>query len=239
MLGMNERFVVLCSDSAASGVQAGLRSPGDSAASAAQFILGIRAAKGLEFADVIILDFFGALPDADYRAWKELLDADSDGGAEQGGLSAYAHPQLEPRGLAERCTMLDIDAGSAEQGAGPVLMTTDEWKARGIDLALSEMFDQAIYCFQRANCTALRSMAMVCAQVAQGRASLLSPAESLTSNAPRRELSAAEEVQLAGLIVRCLRAGLRREAQELCKLAAPALISQSECYFVPEIVMKF
>jgi hypothetical protein len=294
MLGMNERFVVLCADSEVSRVCAGLRTPldGDAAAAmSAQFILGIRAAKGLEFADVIILDFFSALPDVDYRAWKELLDANSgDSGGSQGGLSAYAHPQLEPqlkllytaitrcinrlvfvetaksrvggvffrwlqrRELAERCTMLDgADAAGAEaagQGTGPVLMTTDEWKARGIDLALAAtsvasaestlaaaMFDQAAYCFQRANSPAFCSAANVCAEVVRTRAALASGDQS-SSGSQQEVLSSAKEMQFACLISRCLAGGFAQDARDLCMLVRPALSTLSRVYFSYEIAAK-
>jgi len=41
--------------------------------SAANLVLGIRAASGLKFTDIMLLDFFSALPDSDCKAWKELL----------------------------------------------------------------------------------------------------------------------------------------------------------------------
>lgn len=58
-------------------------------------MLGLRAAKGLEFSDIVILDFFSSLSDCDYKAWKELL---SDAQGVQGlSRSQYNFPQLEPQ----------------------------------------------------------------------------------------------------------------------------------------------
>jgi hypothetical protein len=56
-----------------------------------------------------------------------------------------------------------------------VLVTTDEWEVLGIDLSqaatsigvttesegIATLFEQAAYRFQRANCSALRSIAML------------------------------------------------------------------------------
>jgi superfamily I DNA/RNA helicase len=51
-------------------------------------VLTIREAKGLEFPDIILVDFFSSIPSADQRAWKQTL-----GG--KGVMEAYTFPQLE------------------------------------------------------------------------------------------------------------------------------------------------
>jgi hypothetical protein len=103
------------------------------------------------------------------------------------------------------------------------------------------MFDRAAFCFQRANSPGLRSIALINSQVIQARAqmsaedshALLSGGQ---SKAPWRELSVVEEVQTAGLVARCVRAGLRREARELCALVAPVLAAPSQGFFASEVL---
>jgi hypothetical protein len=144
-------------------------------------VLGIRAAKGLEFPDVLMLDFFSALPSRDQKPWKRLL---SDDNAIVLTDSALQYPQLEGQlkllytGITRCCNRLVFaetkksDAGvsffrwltrgtvenkiaedfaqvyskkATKMGVSGVeeesednmeLMTNDEWRARGVDLAM-------------------------------------------------------------------------------------------------------
>jgi hypothetical protein len=144
-------------------------------------VLGIRAAKGLEFPDVLMLDFFSALPSRDQKPWKRLL---SDDNVMVLTDSALQYPQLEGQlkllytGITRCCNRLvfaetrksdagvsffrwltrgTVDKKIAEDfaqvyGKKPTkagdrsveeetednmeLMTNDEWRARGVDLAM-------------------------------------------------------------------------------------------------------
>ena len=64
-------------------------------------MFGVRAAKGLEFNDVLLLDMFCSLPSSSYKAWHVLFGADMDpNGAASGTMPAdqqYSYPELEPQ----------------------------------------------------------------------------------------------------------------------------------------------
>ena len=110
LLAANERLVVICPDEIATSVVALLSSAdgtgtgNGNGAVTSNFVLGIRKSKGLEFTDIILLDFFCSIPNSDYKAWKELLEANDHTAAATttGAVSVdsqyqYAHPQLEPQ----------------------------------------------------------------------------------------------------------------------------------------------
>jgi superfamily I DNA/RNA helicase len=128
-----------------------------SAMGSLNLLLGIREAKGLEFADVALLDFFSSLSDHGQRAWKQLLSDDS--------LTdmPYLFPQVETQlkllytAMTRSCNRLIFigttrsDAGDvffrwlrekhiAEEliiGEGKEIITGDELTAQGIQCALS------------------------------------------------------------------------------------------------------
>lgn len=60
-------------------------------------LLGIRESKGLEFSDVMVLDFFRTLDARDHKAWKHLLQPTEASLAAAGGDTPfqYQHPQVE------------------------------------------------------------------------------------------------------------------------------------------------
>ena len=94
--------VVLCPDQIVGDISDQLTALREDDSSKESLLLGIRAAKGLEFSDIVLLDFFSSIPDSDYKAWKELL-AVGDGASHNHGqshgeeLQQYAFPQLEPQ----------------------------------------------------------------------------------------------------------------------------------------------
>ena len=86
----NERLVVLCTDEESAAVEVELQRWG-----LGNSVLGIRAAKGLEFPDVVLLDFFCHVSsESEQRAWKMLL---KDGSAVAPSQEHYGQcfPQLE------------------------------------------------------------------------------------------------------------------------------------------------
>eukprot|EP01032_Pedospumella_encystans_P029083 gene29083-32844_t len=95
MLTSNERTVVLCPDQMVSEVNDQLAAQREGDSSKGSLVLGIRAAKGLEFTDIVLLDFFSSIPDIDYKAWKELLAVGDNSSSHGGELQQYAFPQLE------------------------------------------------------------------------------------------------------------------------------------------------
>ena len=90
LLSNNERLVVLCADEESAAVEVDLQRWG-----LGNSVLGIRAAKGLEFPDVVLLDFFCHVSsESEQRAWKMLL---KDGSAVAPSQEHYGQcfPQLE------------------------------------------------------------------------------------------------------------------------------------------------
>ena len=90
LLSNNERLVVLCADEQSSAVELELQRWG-----VGNSVLGIRAAKGLEFPDVVLLDFFCHVSsESEQRAWKLLL---KDGSTVAPSQEHYGQcfPQLE------------------------------------------------------------------------------------------------------------------------------------------------
>uniref|UniRef100_A0A7S3MCI7 DNA helicase n=1 Tax=Spumella elongata TaxID=89044 RepID=A0A7S3MCI7_9STRA len=128
-------------------------------------VMGIRAAKGLEFSDVMVLDFFSKLSAADAKAWKTLFaeNPNADVAVQD---QQFKYPQLEPQlkmlytaitrsmnrllfvesakseaGEAffrwlERNHLADkFDFKAAKQHGEERYITSDEWKVRGIQFA--------------------------------------------------------------------------------------------------------
>ena len=90
LLTHNERLVVLCADEQSSTVESELQRWG-----VGNSVLGIRAAKGLEFPDVVLLDFFCHVSsESEQRAWKMLLKDGSPVAPQQEHYGRY-FPQLE------------------------------------------------------------------------------------------------------------------------------------------------
>ncbi|KAK3250993.1 hypothetical protein CYMTET_39659 [Cymbomonas tetramitiformis] len=124
-------------------------------------LLGIAEAKGLEFPEVAVVDFFSHLPSGHQRAWKQLLQGDADvlGASFQDGL-----PELECQlkllytavtRCCRRLVLVETTRSSAADAfsrwlssqdmaekyisgdPGAARMTNDEWRVRGIDYALN------------------------------------------------------------------------------------------------------
>jgi hypothetical protein len=179
VLARSQRLVVLCPDEQQQALA--LRCPD-------HLVFGIREAKGLEFPDVVLVDFFCSVPDVDQRIWRLIFRAGCERGS-GGPLSfvPYAHPQVEmqskrlytavTRGF-RRLLLVETQASLAgdaflgwleAQGlAEPLapagaeeetLVTADELRAQGIDLALAaeseagpvaqSLLRKALLCFTR------------------------------------------------------------------------------------------
>jgi hypothetical protein len=127
-------------------------------------VMGIRAAKGLEFSDVLVLDFFAGVSKENDKAWKVLFAKDAE---VQVRDQQYSYPQLEPqlkmlytaitrsmnrllfvetehtpagdaffRWLKENRLADKFDLSAAKEQGEARYITSDEWKVRGIQFAL-------------------------------------------------------------------------------------------------------
>jgi hypothetical protein len=160
LLAQNQRLIVLCPDDIVDSTSSEL----DSGGSTNHFVLGCRDAKGLEFEDVLILDYFSSIPASDQNSWKLLFQRDVAKGA--ASTQQYKSPQIEPQlkllytAITRCCSRLFFvetkksPAGSAfyrwlEKNRLAERMTTapgtsetfamskDEWRARGLDFILA------------------------------------------------------------------------------------------------------
>ena len=308
LLAGNERLVVLCPDESVSQTHAGINAALclqhntsiNSSSNAGLLVLGIRGAKGLEFKDVLLLDFFCSLPDCDYKAWKELLQqTTTDSGSNTTSSSScsassafqYLHPQLEPQlkllytavtrsinrlvfaesrrsriggiffrwlqgaGLAERYVLLPPSTTASTSTPADAMMTSDEWRIRGIDIALSAesissedcalaaiRYEQAAYCFQRAEDSRRRMIALCYRELVnvRSRVSQISSSIGFASDVVTQSLvlSVVEEVEVAAVLVRCVGAGLITEVRSYCLNLEAHLPSDSRRYFMSEISRK-
>eukprot|EP01034_Spumella_vulgaris_P047248 gene47248-biopygen3922 len=152
VLAKNERLIVLCVDEEVERVESKL-----TRINIKNSVLGIRAAKGLEFSDVVLLDFFKHIALADQAVWKSLFTGENS-------VASTAHPHIELQlkllytAITRSCNRLlfvetgktqlssvmfrwMVGAGLAEMfdvgSAETELMTSDEWHMQGIEFALS------------------------------------------------------------------------------------------------------
>ena len=233
ILANNERLVVLCLDEA--NRTAVLSESGGGS------VFGIREAKGLEFPDVVVLDFFSGIPGADQKVWKTLLAAD-DHQISQSSWSPQVETQLKLlyTAITRSCNRLifietqQSVAGSSffswlqakrlaepllfqEEAAGQV-MTGDEWRARGLDCAVSAegpsaipLLQSAVQCFTRAKDTKLLDRASaelelkVLMQRWEGK------------KADEKRLDRSHEKEVAVLLEKLLKNELYVEALDLCE----------------------
>jgi len=230
LLSRNERLIVLCVDEHAERVAQSLASMGIN-----NLVLGIRAAKGLEFQDVVLLDFFAHIPKQDQAAWKSLFTSETSG-------ATCDHPQVELQlkllytGITRSCNRLIFVETSSDTplpsvmfrwmtGSGlaetyntadeqAVLMTSEEWRVQGIEFALSAegestaMFlEKAIKCFRLARDNELQHRAQTELAIND-----LIATHSLPHTAQvESKLCDDEERALAGAVLDSLRCGGQRD----------------------------
>eukprot|EP01034_Spumella_vulgaris_P024961 gene24961-biopygen21567 len=96
LLSRNDGLLVVCMDAVEKSVEFALEQTG-----IANLVLGVRAAKGLEFTDVVLVDFFCGVPEGDQAVWKSLFTG-------AGGHSiATTHPHIELQiKLTRSCNLL-------------------------------------------------------------------------------------------------------------------------------------
>ncbi len=157
VLARSQRLVVLCPDEQQEALA---RLCPD------HLVFGIRGAKGLEFSDVALVDFFAGLPEPDQRIWRLLLrGGDGDGAGGPAELAPFAHPQVEMQlkrlytAVTRSChRLIFVETRASVAGeaffnwleaeglAEPLavagaeeetLVTADELRAQGVDLALA------------------------------------------------------------------------------------------------------
>jgi hypothetical protein len=198
-----------------------------------------------QFPEVLLVDFFCNIPAADQRHWKELLS-----GGLSGGRGTTIAPQVESQlkmlyTAITRCCDRLIIAETRPSVAGSLffrylnnlqlagafvpsmsefgLLTSDEWKQRGLDFASmvdvgadnqnSEaelLITKAIECFDEAHLPHyskaastqrdyFRHMQLIRRALAEGK-----------------KIHDLDELEAISLIDRCLSSGLIEEAKELC-----------------------
>ncbi|KAJ1415201.1 P-loop containing nucleoside triphosphate hydrolase protein [Ochromonadaceae sp. CCMP2298] len=217
--------------------------------------LGIRASKGMEFPDVLLLNFFCDMPENQQRAWKlRLIDGHMHDTQPQMETQLkllytaitrscarliFAETRssaagdaffrwLEREKLAEKMIQRD-GAGQAEgQGGEGIYRSNDELRALGIQLAMSD-----------GGIPALRIAAKYF-QRAGDKAQNLLERVSLQEQVERaREgfsaalgdadtLAPAHEVELAALVLQCVELQLYQDALDLGSLLLPHLPAQSQ-----------
>jgi hypothetical protein len=208
-------------------------------------VWGIRAAKGLEFQDIVLFDFFSRIPAADHKAWRSLLSEEQKDGMLQQFPQIELQLKLLYTAITRGCNRLLFAESqstslwsvftrwlSARNLAGPFnpsaggaveFMTSDEWRVRGIELAMSaegsdaELFLQrAVRCFELAGDSALKARAAAHLDVEQYCSRLTqSCGGALTGTMKPRD-----EIETVRLATRAVRAGLRDQARSLCELIA-------------------
>ncbi|KAJ1434066.1 P-loop containing nucleoside triphosphate hydrolase protein, partial [Ochromonadaceae sp. CCMP2298] len=268
LLLRNPRIVVLCRDEQFQDGESLSSSELSQLVPEETLALGIRASKGMEFPDVLLLNFFCDLPREEQRAWKLLLiDGEKDGPNIPPQMEAqlkllytavtrscarliFAETRssaagdaffrwLDRQQLAERMEKREQGQGGAEgqeQGGGEEgegqgergYLSNDEWRARGIQLAMSNggipVLRNAAKCFQRAGDKAQNLLERVLLQeqverAREGFSSALGDAETLTP---------AHEVELTALVLRCVELQLYQDALDLGSLLLPYLPAQSQ-----------
>jgi superfamily I DNA/RNA helicase len=175
ILASNERLVVICPDEKVDEINGIINKAVDTAGNAigqgvTSSVLGIRQAKGLEFTDVVIVDFFSSIASIDQKAWKRLLSGhsladqirDSNPQVETQLKMLYTaitrscnrlifaetrsslagdvfFHWLQSQLLAEELATIDASDEGRQGGVETRLMTGDEWRVRGMELALGAL----------------------------------------------------------------------------------------------------
>lgn len=241
LLRQSERLVVICPDDRVPSVEQQLSDRG-----LVNSVWGIRAAKGLEFQDIVLFDFFAGIPAADHKAWRSLLSEDQKDGMLQQFPQIESQLKLLYTAITRGCNRLLFAESqstslwsvvtrwlSARNLAGPFnpgagggaveFMTSDEWRVRGIELAMSAegsdaglFLQRAVRCFELAGDSALKARAAAHLDVEQYCSRLThSSGGALTGTMKPRD-----EFETVRLATRAVRAGLRDQARSLCELIA-------------------
>ena len=256
LLRKNERFVILTRDEHVSQIKSDyLKCIGMDRTT----VMGIRESKGLEFQDIIIVDFFCTLSSMrDQKAFAQMLKVKKD----EVPMDNH-YPQLEGQlkllyTCITRCSSRLVFLETKFSNAGEVFfrkfsdmeliqplnisrladieavfMTSDEWKARGIDFTLSACGEnsesfllKAVECFENARLEDLKLRAQCHIQLEIKRSLALrrvlvsdsSAVDADDSNISPFSLDVQSE--LSELIVKSLERGLLDQVKEICRLAA-------------------
>jgi hypothetical protein len=232
LLATNERLVVLCVDKDVERVESEL-----TRMNIKNTVLGIRAAKGLEFQDVVICDFCAHINKDDQAVWKSLLI-----NQHAAPSAAHSHVELQLKllytAVTRSCNRLLfvetektqlssvmfrwlVGAGLAEMhnsaDESTVLMTSDEWRVQGIEFALCAEGEQSAMFLQKAvKCFTLAGDAELASRVS-AELDLCVLTSKLVAGGDKT-LTACEEQEAAQAVLRALRCGLRDGAGAVCGL---------------------
>ena len=237
ILSKNQRLVIISPDEIVKQIEQDIGVDSNSN----HLILGIREAKGLEFPDLMIVNFFSSMAVADQKAWKKLLAAQSHIDT----ILVNNFPQLESQlkvlytAITRCCNRLVFVedrmtlAGSAffrwlhdKDLAVPLkistmdeaTMTSDEWRIRGIEFALlaegdvvDSMLKRALVCFDHAGDMSLRMRTQALLDLEICR-------KKLNVISDHVNLQSKFEIDVSNCILRCIRAGLVSDTLDVCDL---------------------
>ena len=267
ILKSNEKLVVICPDDVAAKTERILKEN-----EVHNIVLGIREAKGLEFSDVVLVDFFSCIPLVDQKAWKIVLGL--GGGESKSVAKEYEFPQLETQlkklytAITRCCNRLlffeskPSQAGSAffrmlgskhlgerfsfsvlegEKGS-MVHMTSDEWRVRGIEFALSaegevveSFLRRAVMCFDRAGDYDLKEKASAHQEVEAMKRRVLNRCEGRDEGVGA--LTPLDEMDAAHAVLRGIKSRILSETYTLSLLVAQCY--SDEHIFHKEVMSEF
>jgi hypothetical protein len=189
----------------------------------------------------MILNFFSNIPHNDQKIWKKLLTANLD--IDYTLINNF--PQLESQlkvlytAITRSCNRLVFVetrvtvAGSAffrwlhekqiamqlkVSSMNEVLMTSDEWRIRGIEFALlaeadviESMLQKALFCFDHAGDIPLRTRVNILLELHTCKKKL----NAITNDII---LQSKDEIDISNCIYKCLRVGLVTDVLDVCDL---------------------
>ena len=260
VLGRNQRITVLCRDEGKERVKEMCR-PANGGDFYPNQVYGIRESKGLEFHEVVIVNFFQDLREEHQPAWKRMLRA---------GAPMQEYPELEwelktlytgitrcqhrlmfleskfpdrKSAAATAFFTLLSDKKLAEQhkvteDTADKFLSTDEWRMEGIKLSL-----RAEDAADHLEAVAFHERALKCYQQAadpfmENRASIqIEVSNFMASLYQVSELTPALQKDCIELLNKLFEAKLLGDALKLCKIAAPLMPATNQPIFRSNVVL--
>lgn len=237
LLAMNDKDVEVLSKTVPKGV----------------VVLSIRDSKGLEFRDVVLVDFFAGLPEEHQKPWRNLL-LGQEGQDTHGFQEKYPEVETHLKQLytaITRCINRFFVAETKDSIAGNafvkwvtrqdlavkqslttvegVVKTADEWRSTGIDYAINaEVTDQlgrAEFWLHKATACFEKGEAKEFEQKAKAHSDSIRLREKIENGLEIQNMEDLEKFQqrAASLLETLVDSGLRLEAAKLCDAILPYL----------------
>lgn len=226
------------------------------------FVLGIREAKGLEFPDIFITNFFSPLPQDQQKSWKAMLLKEDEAGLKPG------FPELETQlkllytattRCSKRLFFVETEesiagksffrwlttkelAGAQEAAKVEKVLTPDEWKSRGVDFCIlaevQETPDAALEWLERAKDDFGRVGDIALARRAEAHFSSLKLRLFYSEDPTGERLGEKQELEIVQNATLCAKEGLLPEVFKLVNLASARLGVYAEEKLRSELLMK-